>query len=478
MKMKKLNIYIIGLLTLMLCGIQSCALESEVFDEITPSIYPQTERDVRDLVTGNAYSPFQNYDYGGLYNVANGVMLISDMATEYGFCSWGGWIWEPLEFARWTPSDEDRIAYPWTNYLKGISKMTLTIDRITNVNMNKDLLNQYIAELRCARGFLAFLLYDLYGPIIVADLETLKNAEDEIILPRLTASGKTPFAAALAAELHTEIISADSRQIYRGMDLGTGKDLADYTVDGKQIPYHLIDIADPGYKYNVFEYQRDFLNAYETIKQKGCLPVVCGGTGMYLESVLKGYRLLPVPENPELRTRLADKSLEELTDILKGYKSLHNTTDVDTAKRAIRAIEIEEYYAHTPVDERSFPQMNSLIIGVDIDRELRREKITRRLHQRLEEGMIDEVRRLIEQGIQPDDLIYYGLEYKYLTLYVIGKLTYEEMFTQLETAIHQFAKRQMTWFRGMERRGFTIHWMNARWPMEEKIAFVKKKLEG
>ena len=186
MKMKNLNIYIIGLLTLMLCGIQSCALESEVFDEITPSIYPQTERDVRDLVTGNAYSPFQNYDYGGLYNVANGVMLISDMATEYGFCSWGGWIWEPLEFARWTPSDEDRIAYPWTNYLKGISKMTLTIDRITNVNMNKDLLNQYIAELRCARGFLAFLLYDLYGPIIVADLETLKNAEDEIILPRLS----------------------------------------------------------------------------------------------------------------------------------------------------------------------------------------------------------------------------------------------------------------------------------------------------
>ena len=186
MKMKKLNIYIIGLLTLMLCGIQSCVLESEVFDEITPSIYPQTERDVRDLVTGNAYSPFQNYDYGGLYNVANGVMLISDMATEYGFCSWGGWIWEPLEFARWTPSDEDRIAYPWTNYLKGISKMTLTIDRITNVNMNKDLLNQYIAELRCARGFLAFLLYDLYGPIIVADLETLKNAEDEIILPRLS----------------------------------------------------------------------------------------------------------------------------------------------------------------------------------------------------------------------------------------------------------------------------------------------------
>lgn len=292
-----------------------------------------------------------------------------------------------------------------------------------------------------------------------------------------TASGKTPFAAALAAELDTEIISADSRQIYRSMDLGTGKDIADYTVNGKQIPYHLIDIADPGYKYNVFEYQRDFLAAYETIKQKGRLPVLCGGTGMYLESVLKGYKLLPVPENQELRERLADKSLEELTGILAGYKSLHNSTDVDTAKRAIRAIEIEEYYAHTPVDERAFPQLHSLIIGVDIDRELRREKITRRLRQRLDEGMVDEVRRLIDQGIQPDDLIYYGLEYKYLTLHVIGQLSYEEMFDQLEIAIHQFAKRQMTWFRGMERRGFTIHWIDARWPMEEKIDFVKSKLK-
>lgn len=293
-----------------------------------------------------------------------------------------------------------------------------------------------------------------------------------------TASGKTPFAAALANVLDTEIISADSRQIYRGMDLGTGKDLIDYTVNGKQIPYHLIDIADPGYKYNVFEYQRDFLTAYETIKQKGKLPVLCGGTGLYLESVLKGYKLLPVPENPELRARLANKSLEELTGILQQYKTLHNTTDVDTAKRAIRAIEIEEYYAHTPVDERTFPQLNSLIIGVDIDRELRREKISRRLRQRLDEGMVDEVRRLIEQGIQPDDLIYYGLEYKYLTLYVIGKLTYEEMYQELEIAIHQFAKRQMTWFRGMERRGFTIHWMDAGLSMEEKIAFVQAKLKG
>ena len=292
-----------------------------------------------------------------------------------------------------------------------------------------------------------------------------------------TASGKTQFAAALASRLDTEIISADSRQIYKEMNLGTGKDLADYTVNGKQIPYHLIDIAEPGYKYNVFEYQRDFLKAYETVRLKGKLPIMCGGTGMYLESVLKGYRLLPVPENPELRARLNGKSLDELTEILKQYKTLHNTTDVDTAKRAIRAIEIEEYYAHTPVDERAFPQLNSLIVGIDIDRELRREKITRRLQQRLEEGMVEEVRDLIKKGIKPEDLIYYGLEYKYLTLYVIGELTYEQMFHELEIAIHQFAKRQMTWFRGMERRGFTIHWMNAQWSMEEKIAFVTQLIE-
>lgn len=292
-----------------------------------------------------------------------------------------------------------------------------------------------------------------------------------------TASGKTQFAAALASRLDTEIISADSRQIYKEMNLGTGKDLADYTVNGKQIPYHLIDIAEPGYKYNVFEYQRDFLKAYETVRLKGKLPIMCGGTGMYLESVLKGYRLLPVPENPELRAQLNGKSLDELTEILKQYKTLHNTTDVDTAKRAIRAIEIEEYYAHTPVNERAFPQLNSLIAGIDIDRELRREKITRRLQQRLEEGMVEEVRDLIKKGIKPEDLIYYGLEYKYLTLYVIGELTYEQMFHDLEIAIHQFAKRQMTWFRGMERRGFTIHWMNAQWSMEEKIAFVTQLIE-
>lgn len=284
-----------------------------------------------------------------------------------------------------------------------------------------------------------------------------------------TASGKTPLAAALAYKLDTEIISGDSRQIYRRMDLGTGKDLADYTVDGHPVPYHLIDIVEPGYKYNVFEYQRDFLDAYNKVKAKEKLPILCGGTGMYLESVLKGYRLLPVPENPELRASLADKSLEELTRLLSAYKKLHNSTDVDTVKRAIRAIEIEEYYQKQPPEYREFPQINSLIIGVDIDRTLRREKISRRLKQRLDEGMVDEVKALLDGGIPPEDLIYYGLEYKYLTLFAIGELSYEEMFHQLETAIHQFAKRQMTWFRGMERRGFTIHWLDARMPTEEKV---------
>ena len=284
-----------------------------------------------------------------------------------------------------------------------------------------------------------------------------------------TASGKTPLAAALANRLGTEIISGDSRQVYRRMDLGTGKDLVDYTVDGHEVPYHLIDIVEPGYKYNVFEYQRDFLKAYEEITAKGKLPVLCGGTGMYVESVLKGYRLLPVPENPELRASLEGKSLEELTHILEGYKKLHNSTDVDTAKRAIRAIEIEEYYKQQPPEYREFPSLHSLIVGVNIDRELRREKITRRLKQRLDEGMVEEVRGLLAEGIHPDNLIYYGLEYKFLTQYAIGELTYEEMFLQLETAIHQFAKRQMTWFRGMERRGFTIHWLDATLPMEEKL---------
>ena len=293
-----------------------------------------------------------------------------------------------------------------------------------------------------------------------------------------TASGKTSLATELAYRLDTEIISADSRQVYRGMDLGTGKDLADYVIHGKEIPYYLIDIVDPGYKYNVFEYQRDFLAAYESVSAKNKTPILCGGTGLYLESVLKGYNLIPVPENTKLRETLADKTLEELTNILSEYKKMHNTTDVDTVKRAIRAIEIEEYYKKEEIEKRSFPSLKTLIIGVNIERELRRKKISSRLQQRLDDGMIDEVKKLLQRGISSDDLIYYGLEYKYLTLYVIGEISYDEMFRQLEIAIHQFAKRQMTWFRGMERKGFDIHWIDASLPMEEKIKEVNLLLNG
>ena len=284
-----------------------------------------------------------------------------------------------------------------------------------------------------------------------------------------TASGKTAFAAALAARLDTEIISGDSRQVYRSMDIGTGKDLADYMVDGKQIPYHLIDICNPGDKYNVFEYQHDFHKAFEEIRKKGKLPILCGGTGMYIESVLRGFKLLDVPQNPSLRESLKGKSLAELEQILASYKVLHNKTDVDSAQRAIRAIEIEEFYKTEAPDKREYAPINSLIIGVDIDRDLRREKISRRLRTRLDEGMVDEVRAILATGVKPEDLIYYGLEYKFLTLYIIGQLTYDEMVSQLEIAIHQFAKRQMTWFRGMERRGLHIHWLDATLPTDEKI---------
>lgn len=289
-----------------------------------------------------------------------------------------------------------------------------------------------------------------------------------------TASGKTTFAAALAARLDTEIISADSRQIYRSMDIGTGKDLADYSVDGKPIPYHLIDIHEAGYKYNVFQYQHDFYQAYEEIKRKNKLPVLCGGTGMYIEAVLKGFKLLDVPQNPVLRDSLKGKTLKELEGILASYKTLHNKTDVDSAQRTIRAIEIEEFYLTQAPGINEYDPINSLIIGIDIDRELRRKKISRRLRTRLDEGMVDEVRSILATGIQPEDLIYYGLEYKYLTLYIIGQLSYDDMVAQLEIAIHQFAKRQMTWFRGMERRGCTIHWLDATLPTEEKI---KRALE-
>lgn len=293
-----------------------------------------------------------------------------------------------------------------------------------------------------------------------------------------TASGKTTLAAHLARRLGAEIISADSRQIYRGMDIGTGKDLSDYVVDGVSIPYHLIDIADPGYKYNLFEYQRDFLSAYQDIKGRGVFPILCGGTGLYIESVLKAYKMMPVPQNEELRQSLEGKSLEELTAILSTYKTLHNTTDVDTAKRAIRAIEICEYYRSHPQDFVDFPDINCLVVGVDIARDLRREKISKRLRARLDEGMVDEVRRILDSGVSAEDMIYYGLEYKYLTNYVIGNLTYVQMVSELEIAIHQFAKRQMTWFRGMERRGFTIHWVDACLPMDEKVEVICNLLQA
>lgn len=284
-----------------------------------------------------------------------------------------------------------------------------------------------------------------------------------------TASGKTTLAAHLAKCIKSEIISADSRQVYRSMDIGTGKDLSDYCVDGVTIPYHLIDIVDPGYKYNLFEYQRDFLQVYNRIRQKGITPILCGGTGLYIESVLKGYKLVPVPENPLLRSDLEQYSLDELTEKLKQYKQLHNTTDVDTKKRAIRAIEIEEYYLKHKADIPEFPSINSLIIGVDVERDLRRDKISKRLRSRLDEGMVDEVKSILNSGVSPEDLIYYGLEYKYLTNYVIGNISYDEMVAELEIAIHQFAKRQMTWFRGMERRGFTIEWVDATLSIDAKI---------
>ncbi|MBQ9231987.1 MAG: tRNA (adenosine(37)-N6)-dimethylallyltransferase MiaA [Prevotella sp.] len=285
-----------------------------------------------------------------------------------------------------------------------------------------------------------------------------------------TASGKTPLAAALAKEIGGEIISADSRQVYRRMDIGTGKDLEDY--DG--VPYHLIDICEPGTKYNLFQYQQDFYDAYNNIIGRGVQPVLCGGTGLYIEAVLKGYHLSPVPQNPELRQQLEGKPLEELTQMLLELKArngsnMHNTTDVDSCQRAIRAIEIETYNLQHPVPRRELPPVDSLIIGVDIDREERRRKITRRLKTRLEGGMVEEVKALLDEGIPADDLIYYGLEYKFVTEYLVGKTSYEEMFQRLEIAIHQFAKRQMTWFRGMERRGFTIHWIDAMRPMEEKV---------
>ena len=292
-----------------------------------------------------------------------------------------------------------------------------------------------------------------------------------------TACGKTSLAVDLALSIDgAEIISADSRQVYRGMDIGTGKDLSEYTRGDVTVPSHLLDIVDAGEKYNLFEFQHDFLKAYEDIKARGAFPVMCGGSGLYVESVLRGYRLLPVPENPALRARLEEKSLEELTAILAGYKSLHNNTDTDSKKRAIRAIEIEEYYLNCPVEERSFPQINALVVGVSVDREVRRGRISRRLRERLKEGMVEEVRALLDSGLDPEQLIYYGLEYKYLTLYLTGAMGYDDMVRGLEIAIHQFAKRQMTWFRGMEKRGVDIKWVDASLERGQLVEQIKRML--
>ena len=289
-----------------------------------------------------------------------------------------------------------------------------------------------------------------------------------------TASGKTSLAVQLAVAFGGEIISADSRQVYRGMDIGPGKDLEEYRVDGKRIPCHLIDIVDAGYKYNVFEYQQDFVRVWESCRERKVLPILCGGSGLYVEAVLKGYRLLPVPANEQLRSDLAGLSLPELAERLARYKKLHNTTEIDTPKRAIRAIEIEEYYLSHPCEVKDFPVVRPLIVGVDVSREVRRERITRRLHERLAQGMVEEVQRILDSGVNPEDLIYYGLEYKYLTLYLLGKLSYGDMVEQLNVAIHQFAKRQMTWFRKMEREGFKIYWLPAEMPLAEKIDRVRQ----
>lgn len=294
-----------------------------------------------------------------------------------------------------------------------------------------------------------------------------------------TATGKTALAVRLASVIGGEIISGDSRQVYRGMDIGTGKDLCDYVVDGRAIPYHLIDICQPGTHYNLFRYQQDFHRAYNDIVNRGIVPILCGGTGLYIESVLRGYKLSAVPQNEELRSSLEGKSLEELTGILQQLKEkngsvMHNTTDVDTAQRAIRAIEIEQYNAEHHTPKRDMPAIPSLVVGVSLPREERRERISQRLKDRLDHGLVEEIKSLLAQGVQAEELMYYGLEYKYVTEYVIGQVNYGEMYRRLEIAIHQFAKRQMTWFRGMERRGIEIHWIDGRLSMEEKVNKIRE----
>lgn len=313
-----------------------------------------------------------------------------------------------------------------------------------------------------------WLLFDYTG---IMDLSKKPDC-DILIITGPTASGKTSLSVALAARLNGEIISADSRQVYRKMDIGTGKDYDDYVYEGKVIPFHLIDIVDPGYKYNVFEYQRDFLRTFNDLKKKGIFPVVCGGSGMYIDSIISGYRMIEVTPDHGLRASLERKTMDQLAAILSTYKKLHNKTDFDTKKRLIRAIEIEHHNVLHKAEKTDFPSLRVLVAGIMLDRDTRRKRISARLHQRLSSGMIDEIKKLLLDGISSDALIYYGLEYKYITLYLLGKLTYKEMVSELETAIHRFAKRQMTWFRGMERKGILIHWIDGELSMSEKVEKV------
>lgn len=296
-----------------------------------------------------------------------------------------------------------------------------------------------------------------------------KMQADMLVITGPTATGKTSVAAAIAERIGGEIISADSRQVYRGMNLGTGKDYDDYYVNGKKIPYHLIDIVEPGYKYSVYEYQRDFAQVYSDLKKRNIFPVVCGGSGMYIDSIVSSYRMLDVPRDDQLRRELESKSMEELADLLSAYRKPHNITDLKERERTVRAIEIEKFHASKQSGAGRFPGIRSVIAGIHFSREERRGRIAWRLRDRFDAGMIDEVRLLIDKGVDKEVLLYYGLEYKYITLHLQGRLTYDEMLRLLETAIYQFAKRQMTWFRRMERKGVTIHWIDGTDPLNFKV---------
>jgi tRNA dimethylallyltransferase len=301
---------------------------------------------------------------------------------------------------------------------------------------------------------------------------------DLIVILGPTATGKTRLAAHLAHELDAEVVSADSRQVYRGMDIGTGKDLADFVVNDKKIPYHLIDIVDAGSEYNVFEYQKDFLKAYENITSRNKTAILCGGSGLYIDAVVKGYHFLEVPENTALRNELEQKSIEELNSMLLSYKTIHNTTDSIYKKRIIRAIEVAKFQSENEALIRDFPKINYTIFGIDFDREIIKKRITERLKHRLEkEGMIDEVKQLIANGVDPEKLKFYGLEYKLITQYLQNELNYNDMFQKLNTSIHQFAKRQSTWYRKMEKDGFHIHWIDGNLPLEEKLSLIKKQID-